>query len=144
MDHTKAHRAPAGGCVYMGGVYEGGQFLPIHAEPSPVRLSVRQIEAAAEREARLAADRANSQHMYAVGERVTMPVVVGIVLALPGEYGTTYLTVARTDIGGCVVVSKGSRWGNKGDALTITATVKAHTTRDGVAQTIVQRVKVAR
>lgn len=135
-------RAPAGGCAAMGGWYEGGQFLPEHLEPSvrPLfRLSPEQEQARADR---LARDRANSRHIGKVGARLTTTVAVAVVLTFDGYYGPTYLTIARDDAGN-VIVSKGARWAKSGERAQIVATVKEHGERDGVAQTIVQRVKAA-
>lgn len=131
-------RAPKGGC--MG--YEGGQFLPQHDEVAVRMPSRAQTEAAEKRAERLALDRTRSTHPYQIGERVHCNVTVGKVLVFSGYYGDVWLTIAR-DQGGNVYVSKGKKWAREGDVIDIIATVKANEIRDGVRQTIVQRVKIA-
>jgi hypothetical protein len=100
----------------------------------------RDEAAAAAREARIALDRAKSRHVGTVGERIQVAVTVGVVLTIEGVYGPQYITVAR-DENGNVYVSKGARWARKDEVALVKATVKAHTMRDNVAQTVIQRVK---
>jgi len=122
--------------------YEPGAFLPIHDEasfrPGRPRFTDEQIAAW---ELQKACDRANSTHVWAVGQRVTFGVTVRRVMVLDGFYGPAFLTIAH-DQGGNIYISKGAKWGNAGDTPTITATIKAHTERDGVKQNVIQRVKV--
>ena len=137
-------RAPAGGCMAFGSFYEGGEFLPSMGstgEAATRQPSARQIETAAKREERLAADTAQSNHIGTIGSRVEAIVTVGTVRVFDGLYGAFFVTIAR-DATGNVFVSSGARWAAKGETLRIVATVKAHEVREGVRQTILQRVKV--
>lgn len=123
--------------------YEPGSFLPVHDEmsvrlPAKPRFSDEQI---AKFEAQKAYDRAVSTHTWSIGQRVTFGVTVRRVIALDGFYGPAFLTIAH-DQGGNVYVSKGAKWAKAGDTPTITATIKDHTERDGVKQTVIQRVKI--
>lgn len=136
-------QAPAGGCTVFGEFYEGGQFLPYHrvAQDRQHTLSPAQIQAAAAYASRIDRDRAASSHVGQVGERIKARVTIGTVLTFDGFYGPTYLTIARDEVGN-VYVSKGTRWANQGDVVSIVATVKELGERDGVRQTVLQRVKV--
>ncbi len=134
-------RAPAGGCMAYGQWYDGGEFLPSAGWMERASLRAGRDEAAAAaREARIALDRAKSRHVGTVGERIQVAVTVGVVLTIEGVYGPQYITVAR-DENGNVYVSKGARWARKDEVALVKATVKAHTMRDNVAQTVIQRVK---
>ena len=89
--------------------------------------------------------RAGSQHVGTVGERREFTTTVDKVLRF--DYGsfptiTTWLHLMR-DAQGNRIVYKGSKCiAGDGDQITFVATVKEHNSRDGEAQTIVQRPKV--
>ena len=106
-----------------------------------VRAEERVAKAAQRREERIAADRAGSRHVGAVGERREFTLTVGKVFSFEGTYGITYINICK-DADGNVIVYKGSNGFEEGETLTVKATVKAHDERDGVAQTLIARPKV--
>lgn len=90
-------------------------------------------------------DAAVSQHVGVVGQRLKTTVTVAFLTQYKTEYGTQYITGLR-DASGNVLIAKTSRpvgdCIERGDGLTITAYVKAHGERDGVQQTMINRIKV--
>ena len=107
--------------------------------------AVRRIFAqdAARKAERKAAD-ASSAHVGTVGERRDWTLTLQGRFEYEGDFGVTY-GHAFKDADGNVVIYKGSNrlQGERGDTLTLKATVKAHTDRDGIAQTMISRPKVA-
>lgn len=104
-------------------------------------------------------DAATSQHVGKIGERITIEGTVFFRASFDGVYGTTYVTGIRDYLGN-VYIQKGAplkrivtyknQWGDdqtgeyycdKDDDVLIKATVKDHSVRDGVKQTIISRPK---
>jgi hypothetical protein len=92
------------------------------------------------REAERAADAARSQYVGKIGERIIIEGTIFFTTDYETAYGTTYVTGIK-DAAGNVFIQKGVPLGRKGDELTIKATVKDHSERDGVKQTIISRPK---
>lgn len=96
-------------------------------------------------EARVLAER---RHIGTVGERITLPVLVEAVARLEGRGfmgGTRYMVRFRdADDNALVLWTDCPPFGCERDAVVqIAATVKAHGSYQGEAQTVVQRVKCA-
>ena len=108
-------------------------------------LTQRQLEAVESCFAvidRLEAARANSQHVGAVGDKVTMTITVERVIVLKTQFGTNYITIARDEQGNAVTYKGQINIGDKGDTNTIKASVKEHTVYNGIKQTAIQRPKI--
>ena len=108
-------------------------------------LTQRQLEAVESCFAvidRLEAARANSQHVGAVGDKVTMTITVERVIVLKTQFGTNYITIARDEQGNAVTYKGRINIGDKGDTNTIKASVKEHTVYNGIKQTAIQRPKI--
>jgi hypothetical protein len=92
---------------------------------------------------RKAAD-AGSRHVGTVGERRDWTLTLQGRFQYETDYGVTHGHVYR-DADDNVVIYKGSTRldGERGDTVTLKATVKAHTDREGVKQTMLSRPKVA-
>ena len=108
-------------------------------------LTARQLEAVESAFAvidRTEAARANSQHLGAVGDKVTLTITVERVIVLESQFGTNYITIARDEQGNAVTYKGRTDIGNKGDVNTIKASVKEHTVYNGIKQTVVQRPKL--
>lgn len=112
-------------------------------------LAVRNILAKnAERKAQYRAEALTKVHVGTVGERRDFDLTVRFVTYFETQWGTTWVFVME-DAEGNVVVYKGSSWlyneqknqADKGDKITLKATVKEHGERDGVKQTIIARPK---
>lgn len=102
----------------------------------------RQIELVEGEMAKRAANAA-SGHFGAVGDKVTLTITVERIIILQHPvYGTNYITIARCDNGNIVSYKGKTDIGNKGETLTIKATIKGHDVYNGIAQTQIQRPKV--
>jgi hypothetical protein len=85
--------------------------------------------------------RASSAHFGVVGQRMDVTFTVDFVMTFePYTYGAgcSYLNVGHTDNGN-VVVYKGSHGWEKGETVTAKWTIKEHSERDGVLQTVLAR-----
>jgi len=92
---------------------------------------------------RLEAARANSKHIGAVGDKVTLTITIEHIIVIEGFYGTTYITIAHDEQGNAITYKGAGRTiGRKGETLSIKASVKEHTEYNGVKQTAIQRPKV--
>lgn len=91
---------------------------------------------------RLEAARATSQHIGAVGDKVTLTITIDRIVVIEGHYGTNYINIARDEQGNVLTYKGLTDIGLKGETKTIKASVKEHTLYDGVKQTIIQRPKV--
>ena len=108
-------------------------------------LTDRQLEAVESAFAvidRIEAARANSQHLGAVGDKVTLTITVERVIVLETQFGTNYITIARDEQGNAVTYKGRINIGDKGDTNTIKASVKEHTVYNGIKQTAIQRPKI--
>ena len=95
----------------------------------------------AEREAAKDAERHTSQYVGEIGERLTIDVAeMSLLTSWEGDWGWTYL-YKIVDVQGNVMIWYASRCID--DAKKIKATVKNHSERDGVRQTIITRCSVA-
>lgn len=98
---------------------------------------------AAERKAKYAAQDAGSQHIGTVGKREVFALTINWVKYFEGAFGATYIHGLK-DAAGNVVIYKGSKClGQKGDSVSVKATVTEHGERDGVKQTIISRPATA-
>jgi len=111
------------------------------------RMIDKAAERIAEREAAKQEKRDTAKHIGVVGERRDFDLTVVFTTGYETQFGFTVVFIME-DVEQNVVVYKGSsslRAGEqvavKGDRVTLKATIKDHTTRDGVAQTIIARPK---
>jgi len=82
---------------------------------------------------------ASSKYVGTVGERRVFEVTVVRVMTFEGDFGTSYITIAR-DAEGNVI--KGKDLGaEQGETIKIKATIKEHTEYKGTKQTVVLRAK---
>lgn len=89
--------------------------------------------------AKRAAEGAASGWIGTVGERRDFTITIRHIHTMEGQFGTSYLHVLN-DAAGNVVIYKGTKLlGDKGETLTVKATVKEHGERDGVKQTKIAR-----
>lgn len=118
------------------------------------KLSEKQVEAVrkiiAQRAARKvewadkeAALNATRVHLGTVGEKIELTLTTRHVVELDGIYGVSYIYICE-DADKNVVIYKGTsrNFPDKGETMTVKATVKDHGVRDGVKQTIIQRPKL--
>jgi hypothetical protein len=96
------------------------------------------IDGRAAIDAQRAVEKAASQHVGAVGERRTFTLTVKAVPSFDTAYGTMYVHICRDEAGNTVIY-KGKEIAEKGQKITLKATVKDHGERDGEKQTIISR-----
>lgn len=102
---------------------------------------IKQIKRKAERDAERAAERNSSEYVGEVGQRITVQLSkMKLLTSWETMYGYTYL-YKFIDTDGNVLMWFASR--TIADCEAIKATVKDHTERDGVKQTIITRCKAA-
>lgn len=97
--------------------------------------------AQAQREAEVEAKRSKSNHVGEVGQRILIETTITFSKGFEGFYGTTFIN-SLEDAEGNVFIYRGNCIGEKGDKLTLKATVKEHGEYDGVRQTVISRPKV--
>ena len=112
-----------------------GSLTP--AQESALRASFAKAES---RKAELIAQDSVSQHVGSVGERLTLRLSVAFVVEIDSDYGVYHITGMR-DSAGNIYIYKGNRIANKGATWQGKATVKAHSVREGINQTILNRPK---
>jgi len=91
---------------------------------------------------RIEAARANSQHIGAVGDKVTLTITVERIIVLETQFGTNYITIARDEQGNAITYKGRINIGDKGDTNTVKASVKEHTVYNGIKQTAILRPKI--
>jgi len=85
---------------------------------------------------------ASSGFVGAVGDKVTLTLVIERIVSYQTAFGAQYIHICRT-IEGNVVTYKGTaNIGATDDTVNLTATVKEHTVYNGVKQTVIQRPKL--
>lgn len=85
---------------------------------------------------------AKSNYIGSVGDKIEFEAVVNFITGYDSQFG--YITVTGlTDNNGNIIIHKGSKphW-EKGDTVTVKATIKGHNDRNGAKQTIITRPKV--
>jgi len=108
-----------------------------------VRGEVRVSERAKAREEARLVDADKSGWIGTVGERRVFKLTIRMVIEMSGQYGYSYLHVMH-DADGNVVVYKGTNeLGKSKDVVSVKATVKEHSIRDGVRQTKIARPAAA-
>lgn len=95
----------------------------------------RQAGFAAIRESR----KALSNHIGAIGERIDLTLTVAHIVEIPTEYGLMLIHI-MSDANQNRVIYKGTkRLADKGQTVTLKATIKDHGEREGEKQTIIAR-----
>lgn len=104
--------------------------------------TARQIEMV-EGEVAKRAKNAASAFVGNVGDKLTLTVTVERIITLPDYgYGKNYINLLRDQAGNMLVYKGLSDIGQQGETVNLKATVKEHSIRDGVHQTVIQRPKV--
>lgn len=89
--------------------------------------------------AQFAAQDAKSQHIGTLGKREVFSLTIQWVKYFDSAFGTLCIHGLK-DTNGNVVIYKGSKClGEKGEAITVKATIKEHAEREGIKQTIITR-----
>lgn len=112
------------------------------AQKAFVSKLLGQITDRAKLDAERAAKAAASQHIGTVGNREKFTLTIRILKSWDGMYGTSYLHVCDDARGGTVVYKGSNCLGQKGDTLTVVATISEHGEYQGEKNTVIKRPKV--
>ncbi len=108
-----------------------------------VSTLLRSRQQASERAAKVAQQAAISDHVGVIGDRHQFALTIRFVKGFESAFGMLFIHV-MDDQQGNVIVYKGSKeLGEKGQSLSLVATVSEHGEREGIKQTIIKRPKVA-
>lgn len=123
--------------------FEEWGTLTAGQEAAVRKIMADRAEKDAARKSERAAAAAKSVHVGTVGERRDFTLTVTFITGFETQFG--YMTITGfADADGNIVIYKGQDLGvEKGAAVTLKATIKAHGERDGAKQTIISRPKVA-
>jgi hypothetical protein len=118
-----------------------GGLTDLELNEQQAREEIARVAAAAEAEKQAAADTeaAGLAQRFVPGARQDFTGTITMRVSGPGKFGTWVLTKVQLQCGATLIY-----WndlGDKGDAVTFTATIKEISTRDGRAQVVVQRAK---
>lgn len=97
------------------------------------------------RRAAMRAEDQKSVHVGTVGKREVFHLTLQNVSAFEGDYGTTWFHRLKDDAGNVVIykgsnrLALGDRLFERGDKVTVKATVKSHDRRDDIARTFISR-----
>lgn len=100
--------------------------------------------AQAQRDAEIEAKRSKSSHVGQAGDRIDITATITVVKAIDGFYGISYFTILENSKGDVFKYVGSAELGEKGQTITMKATVKDHTDYDGVNQTVINRPKLGR
>jgi len=101
----------------------------------PARLAARQAE--------LAVTAANSRHVGTVGERRDFTLTAKFRTSFDTQYGVLFIHVFEDADRNVLVYKGGKAIAERGETISLKATIKAHGEREGVQQTILSRPVVA-
>jgi len=128
-------------CDIVGKLIKYGSIS--EAQTGFVRKLLGQIDARAQRQADYMARHGGSEHVGVIGDRHQFNLTIRFVKSFETAFGMLFIHV-MDDQQGNVVVYKGSKeLGEKGQSLSLVATVAEHDEREGIKQTIIKRPKVA-
>jgi hypothetical protein len=97
----------------------------------------------AEKAARLAAN-AGSQHVGTVAKREVFTLDIEWVKGFESAFGTLYIHGMKDAAGNIVIYKGATALGERGQQITVKATVKEHGEREGVKQTVISRPAAAK
>lgn len=118
-----------------------GKLTPAQCEAvrkCMVKDKERQAGFAAIRESR----KALSNHIAAIGERLELTLKVAHIVEIPTEYGLMLIHIMTDENQNRVIYKGTKRLADKGETVTVKATIKDHGERDGEKQTIIRRPTV--
>lgn len=129
--------------LVKGGYCKVDHFGYIAYAPLAWRDYQQKLEEQRRREAEAEAMRGSSDYIGSVGQRLTVSVMESkLITSWETDYGMTHL-YRFVDTDGNVLVWFASKMIDENDISKLTGTVKAHSERDGIKQTVMTRCKVA-
>lgn len=162
LDTQGRYHAPYDGyrCPFTDAQFRAGEFLPGPEGEAGARLykatalcdgelmdwvgSEAQIDAVRDELKRQqnAIDAAISNHLGEVKKKLTTRVTVAVARVSSGYYGRQFFNILKDEAGNILTYKGTVDLGLEGDIVELSCTVKAHTVRDGVKQTVIERPKV--
>ncbi len=114
--------------------------------PKQCEAILKGIDARAARKAEWADKKAvidaKREHIGTVGEKLTITLKVVHIVELETAFGINYIYICEDENQNTIIYKgKSVAMPNKGETVTVIATIKEHGVRDGVKQTIIQRPK---
>ena len=100
--------------------------------------------AQAQRDAEIEAKRSKSSHVGEIGDRIDITATITVVKVIDGFYGVSYFTILENSKGDVFKYFGSAELGDKGETITLKATVKDHDKYDEVKQTVINRPKLER
>ena len=129
--------------MLMAGYCKASHFGYMAYAPIDFQHYQEKIEAERQREAEAEAARKSSEYVGEIGQRITINVVEAkYITSWPTMYGITNL-YKFLDMDGNVFIWFSSSDINEAEVKSLKGTVKDHTERDGIKQTVLTRCKVA-
>ena len=88
---------------------------------------------------------AKREHIGTVGEKLTITLKVVHIVEFETAFGINYIYICEDENQNTIIYKgKSVAMPNKGETVTVIATIKEHGVRDGVKQTVIQRPKKAK
>ena len=98
--------------------------------------------AEARREAELEAKRSKSSHVGQIGDRIDITATIQVCKQVEGFYGICFFTILENSKGDVFKYFGSAGLGEKGETITLKATIKDHSEYDQVKQTVINRPKI--
>ena len=80
-----------------------------------------------------------SKHIGTVGERIDLTLTIAHIVEIPTDYGLMLIHIMADENQNRVIYKGSKRLADKGETVTLKATIKDHGERDGEKQTIIAR-----
>jgi hypothetical protein len=127
----------------MGESLEEWGTLTAGQEAAIRKIFAQDAERAEVRKAERAEAAAKSEWVGTVGERREFALTVTFATAIETQFGTLHILGLKDEAGNIVIYKGSAPFADKGQTVTVKATIKEHGVRDGAKQTIIARPKVA-
>ena len=122
-----------------GDFWDGFRASFLQRATAPTERQIALVEGEVAKRAKNAA----SAFVGNVGDKLILTVTIDRIICLPDYgFGVNYINLLRDEAGNVLVYKGLSDLGQQGNVVTLKATVKEHTIRDGIKQTVIQRPKL--
>lgn len=155
-EYTEAHAQKLADQRAKRQAKKDAELAQLKAEQEAINAQLKAKEEAlkAEREARWAEERAASEYVGSVGDKITVEVIFSREVSFDTQFGTQYIYFFKDEAGNTLFWKTSAMlWINdldengnnifirKGDKIRFTATIKEHSEYKGEKQTMLQRVR---
>ena len=87
--------------------------------------------------------KAPSAHVGAIGDKVSLTLTCERDIRIDSQFGTSWMSICRDAVGNVVIYKGNAEFLCQGDTGEVKATIKEHSVYNNVAQTFIQRPKLA-